>query len=55
MTMPMHLAADEMTTEERCEWLLSVIACTVTGKPAHELLPWRRRGLDEFAKEVSRG
>jgi hypothetical protein len=51
----MHLAADEMTTEERCEWLLSAIACAITGKAAHELLPWRRRGLEEFAKEVSRG
>ena len=53
--MPMSLASSEMTTEERCEHLLGVIACALTGKRPHELFPWVRAGLDQFAREVGRG
>lgn len=53
--MPLSLASSEMTTEERCEHLLGVIACALTGKRPHELFPWIRAGLDQFAREVGRG
>ncbi|MEY4847408.1 MAG: hypothetical protein RLZZ36_521 [Pseudomonadota bacterium] len=55
MIMPVALARLEMTTGERCEHLLGVIACTLTGKRPHEFMPWVRSGLDEFAREVGRG
>jgi hypothetical protein len=44
MTMPVGLASQEMTTDERQEWLLGVIACTLTGKRPHQLFPWLRGG-----------
>ena len=53
--MPLRLASSEMTTEEPCEHLLGVIACAMTGKRPHELFPWVRAGLDQFAREVGRG
>lgn len=54
MTMPKGLAMSELTTEERCEHLLGVIACALTGKGAHEFMPWVRRGIEEFMSEVGR-
>jgi hypothetical protein len=53
--MPAHLAKTEMTTEERQEFLLGVIACAVTGTKPAQLFPWIKRGLDEFFQEVGRG
>lgn len=38
--MPAGLATTEMTTEERCEWLLGVIACALTGRKPHGFFPW---------------
>jgi hypothetical protein len=53
MTMPGNIASTEFTTLERCEWLLSCIACTVTRKPAHELLPWVRSGIQELGRSLN--
>lgn len=55
MTMPHGLAISELTTMERCEHLLGVIACVLSGRPARDVMPWVRRGLDEFAQEVGHG
>jgi hypothetical protein len=55
MTMPLALASAEMTTGERCEYLLTVIACAMTHKRPHELLPWVRAGLHEFAEGFHHG
>lgn len=54
MTMPGNIAKTELTTLERCEWLLSCIACSMTGKPPADLLPWQRRGIAEW-QEAFRG
>jgi hypothetical protein len=54
MKMAGNIAGQELTTLERCEWLLTAIACSMTGKPAVELLPWKRRELAQFA-EAFRG
>lgn len=50
-----QLASDELTNMERIEFLLTTIACALTGQPAHVLCPWRRAGIDSFLKAVSRG
>lgn len=55
MMMPGAIAKTELTTLERVEFLLGVIACSSTGRKPHELFPWVRAGLDEFAREVGRG
>ena len=55
MTMPYGLCASELTTEERCEHLLGIIACTLTGRRPHDLMPWVRRGINEFMQEVGGG
>lgn len=55
MTMPLGIARTEMTTAERCEFLLGVIACALTGQRPQQLFPWIRRGIEEFAEEVSGG
>jgi hypothetical protein len=55
MTMPIALARQEMTTGERCEYLLGIIACSLTGKRPHDLFPWIKAGLSEFAREVGHG
>lgn len=55
MTMPGALARCEMTTEERCEYLLGIIACAVTRRPPSELFPWVRQGLSQFLAEVTNG
>jgi hypothetical protein len=47
--------AQEETTMERIEHLLTILATSMTGQPAHVLCPWRARGLDDFLKAVSRG
>jgi len=39
MTMEIGLASD-LTTEERCEHLLGVIACALTGRRPYEVMPW---------------
>lgn len=39
MTMEIGLAKD-LTCEERCEHLLGVIACALTGRRPTELMPW---------------
>jgi len=54
MLMAGNIATNELTTLERCEWLLSAIACAMTGKSAIELLPWKRREFSQFA-EAFRG
>lgn len=38
--------AKELTTQERCEHLLGVIACALTGRRPHEVMPWLRGNLD---------
>lgn len=55
MTMPHGLAMSELTTAERCEHLLAVIACAMTGKAPHEFMPWVKRGIAEFMGEMSHG
>lgn len=55
MTMPLAIARTEMTTDERCEFLLGVIACALTGQKPAQLFPWVKRGISEFVEEVSRG
>jgi hypothetical protein len=54
MDADLHLAQEE-TTMERVEYLLTVVACSVTGQPAHVICPWRRRGVEEFLQAVNRG
>lgn len=54
MDAPLGLAA-ELTTLERIEHLLTVIACATTGQPAHVVCPWRRAGIASFLKAVSGG
>jgi hypothetical protein len=54
MDAELHLAQEE-TTMERVEYLLTVVACSLTGQPAHVLCPWRRRGVEGFLQAVSRG
>lgn len=44
MTMPAGIAAKEMTTDERQEFLLGVIACALTGKRPGQIMPWMRGG-----------
>jgi len=44
MTMPAGLAR-EKTTHERCEHLLGVIACALTGKRPHQIMPWLTQDL----------
>jgi hypothetical protein len=43
MTMAAGLAK-ELTTEERMESALVVIACALTGKRPHQLFQWVRHG-----------
>lgn len=50
-----ELASTEATNMERIEFLLTTIACALTAQPAHVLLPWRRAGIDGFAKAVRGG
>lgn len=38
--MPAGLAAQTMTSEERIESLLLVVACALTNKPPHRIAPW---------------
>lgn len=39
MNMELGLAKD-LTSQERCEHLLGVIACAVTGRRPGEVMPW---------------
>ncbi len=55
MRMAGGIAKTEMTTGERCEFLLGVIACAMTGKRPAELFPWVRGGIDQMLREVGRG
>jgi hypothetical protein len=54
MDSPVGLAK-ELTTMERVEHLLTVVACSLTGKPPHVLCPWQRAGIEDFVKAVRRG
>ncbi len=54
MDAPLAIA-QELTAVERVEHLLTVVACSLTGQPAHVVCPWRRAGIDSFLKAVSRG
>ena len=45
MIMPAGLAK-ELTTAERCEHLLGVIAVALTGRRPHQVMPWLVRGLE---------
>lgn len=47
--------ASELTTMERVEYLLTVVACSITGQPAYTICPWRKSGIDGFMKAVARG
>lgn len=47
--------AQEVTTMERVEYLLTVVACSLTGQPAHVICPWRRAGIERFLKAVQHG
>lgn len=47
--------AQELTTTERIEHLLTVVACALTGQPAHSVCPWRKSGIDGFLRRVSNG
>ena len=44
MTMPAAMADKELTTPERMESALIVIACALTGKRPQQLFPWTRHG-----------
>jgi hypothetical protein len=55
MMMAGNIAKVELTTAERCEFLLGVIACAMTGKKPAELFPWVRSGIDQLFKEVADG
>ncbi len=44
--MDAGLASEEMTTMERCEHLLTVIACALTQKPPRVVCPWSARAYD---------
>lgn len=54
MDAPIGLSK-ELTTMERIEFLLTVVACSLTGKQPQTLLPWRTAGIEEFRKAVRRG
>lgn len=54
MDAPVALAK-ELTTLERVEFLLTVVACSLTGKPPHVLCPWQKSGIDNFMQAVRRG
>lgn len=45
MKMPAGLAK-ELTTAERCEHLLGVIAVALTGRRPHQVMPWLVRGFE---------
>ena len=47
--------SSELTTMERIEHLLTVVACALTGKQPQHFCPWTRSGIDQFVKEVTRG
>lgn len=55
MMMPGAIAKTELTTLERVEYLLGILACATTGKRPHELFPWVRNGIEDFAREVGHG
>jgi len=42
----------ELTTLERIEHLLTVVACNLTGTQPHVLLPWKRAGVSQFMEAV---
>lgn len=44
--MPAGLSNVEMTTAERQEFLLGVIACALSGKRPHQLFPWLRSDVN---------
>ncbi len=54
MEAPVALSK-ELTTLERVEFLLTVVACSLTGKPPHVLCPWQKSGIDNFMQAVRRG
>lgn len=54
MDAPIGLSK-ELTTLERVEFLLTVVACSLTGKQPHVLCPWQKMGIDDFMKAVRRG
>lgn len=54
MDAPLGLAS-ELTTLERIEHLLTVVACGMTGQPAHVVCPWRRAGIAQFLKAAAHG
>lgn len=54
MDAPVSLAR-ELTTQERMEYLLTVIACGLTGQQPAQLCPWHRSGLESFLGAVRRG
>jgi hypothetical protein len=53
--MPVAIASSELTTGERCEYLLGVIACAMTGKRPADLFPWTKAGVADLFKELGRG
>lgn len=55
MTMPGAIARSELTTQERCEFLLGVIACAITRRRPADIFPWVRSELNQFLSEVSGG
>lgn len=55
MSMPIGIAGAELTTAERQEFLLTVIASALTRKRPHEFLPWVRAGLSEFLEGFGNG
>mgnify|MGYP003344765052 CR=1 FL=1 len=54
MDAEIHLASD-LTNAERIEHLLTVVACALTGQPAHQVCPWRRAGIDDFMRRLGNG
>lgn len=47
--------ASELTTMERIEHLLTVVACSMTGQGAHVVCPWRRSGIEDFVRRATDG
>ena len=42
MMMPAGIAATELTTLERCEWLLTALVVNATNQPPQRSIPWMK-------------
>jgi len=42
MMMPAAIAVTELTTLERCEWLLTALVVNATNQPPQRCIPWMK-------------